>query len=227
MRNKKGIWISSIFLVLLVIGGMYAVEKWNTPDTPAFNDKFTKEFLLKDAKTPEGFHMLESGTKKYTVLMPDNYVIAKGSYYRKKGIGSESPDIENLYISQQGISAKKDNLIKGVNFILTPDGNNLVDTSVDTMLEKMGAREKVAEKYQDENKTVFYANDIKELKTEYGQSTILNLFAFITDNHSKQAIYFEMKHTCLDSDIHICSIDFEKEKNMGIKMLKSIKFNEK
>jgi hypothetical protein len=35
---------------------------------PAVNHDFTKKVLVRDAETPDGFHLFESGTKKYTIL---------------------------------------------------------------------------------------------------------------------------------------------------------------
>jgi hypothetical protein len=65
------IQLELLFLLLItvfIIIGSLVLKKSNTPDTPAFNHDFTKDFLVKDAETPEGFHLFESGTKKYTIL---------------------------------------------------------------------------------------------------------------------------------------------------------------
>jgi len=224
-EKKKGIWIFSIFLVLLVIGGMYAVEKWNTPDTPAFNDKFTKEFLIKDAKTPEGFHMLESGTKKYSILVPDDYVMIQESYYRKKGIGAKAPDTENIYITKYDVSPEKDGIIKGIKLFLNPNANIRVQTRLEKLLEDISApSDKEIKTIKDEDKTVYFADNIHNFEFEDGTSTYYYLYALVADNHSKQAISIELRHACFDSDKRDCEIDFNKEKNMGIKMLESVVF---
>ena len=100
--------ILSLFIVsFIMIGVIFAVNKWTTPDTPAFQDGFTREFLLKDGEAPEGFHLFESGTGKYTMIFPANYVVEESSYYRKKGRSSGVINTENVYLHQDGIHPKK------------------------------------------------------------------------------------------------------------------------
>ena len=223
---KKKIAVALILAAALV-GMFFFMEEWKTPDIPTFNDKFTRQFLISDADTPEGFHMLESGTKKYSILVPDDYVMIKELYYRKKGIGSISPDTENIYLSQYGVTPKDNNMDKGISLFLNPDGNIFVDTKVNIMLEDMSAPKGTeVKKIIDENKTVYYADNIKEVKSGDGAATFYYMFGLITDNRSKQAISFELDHTCFDSDQMKCPIDFEKEKKMGIQMMESIKFSE-
>ena len=78
-RWSRIVVVLVMFIVIIVVG----LKVWNSqgmPDTPAFSHDFTKEFLVKDAETPEGFHLFESGTEKYTILFPEDYVMSDGSY---------------------------------------------------------------------------------------------------------------------------------------------------
>lgn len=108
-----------VVLVMVIVIIVVASKVWNSqsmPDTPAFNDDLTKEFLVKDEETPEGFHLFESGKEKYTMLFPEDYVMSDGSYYKKKGVKSNEFNSENVYLYQEDASPKEDKLIKELNF---------------------------------------------------------------------------------------------------------------
>ncbi|UAC48590.1 hypothetical protein K6959_00870 [Bacillus aquiflavi] len=134
--TTRKIILSLIIVSFIMIGVIFAVNKWTTPDTPAFQDGFTREFLLKDGEAPEGFHLFESGTGKYTMIFPTNYVVEESSYYRKKGRSSGVINTENVYLHQDGVHPKKNQQIKGIKLFLKPDGNVLVDAALRVMLKK-------------------------------------------------------------------------------------------
>ncbi|UAC47613.1 hypothetical protein K6959_13210 [Bacillus aquiflavi] len=201
------------------------MNKWTTPDTPAYQDEFTREFFLKDGEAPEGFHLFESGTGKYTMIFPANYVVEESSYYRKKGRGSGVINTENVYLHQDGVHPKKNQQIKGINLFLKPDGNVLVDAALRVMLKKINApSDTKIETIKDDNKTVYYAENISDYEAEDGSiNTTFFLYGLITDNRSKQALYFNLRQKCFDSN-EKCEIDFDKEKAMALKMLESVQF---
>ena len=213
-----------IIVIIIVVS-----KVWNSqsmPDTTAFSHDFTKVFLVKDAETPEGFHLFESGTGKYTILFPENYVMSDGSYYKKTGNTSDVPDMENVYMQKEGISPKENQMIKGIKLALHPGGNVLIDSTLRIMLEDLNAPANTkVEQYEDENKTVYYAENIEEYHADDGSiDTYFYFYGFIADTNSKQALYFELEDTCFNSDSKKCEIDFEKENKMGLEMMKSVKF---
>jgi len=99
-------------------------------------------------------------------------------------------------------------------------------TSIEMMLDKMGSPNNKVETIKDENKTIYFASNTEEVEFDdmEGKDTYIYLYALIVKNNSKQAISFEMEHTCFNSDKKPCRIDFKKEKEVGMGMLKSIKF---
>jgi hypothetical protein len=218
--------VALLIIIIFFIGGSYILKKMNTPDTPAFNHDFTKNFLVKDAETPEGFHLFESGTKKYTILFPENYYMSDGSYYKKTGNTSDVPDMENVFMREEGISPKQNKMIKGIKLALHPGGNVIVDTRVKGLLRKVNAaNDTEINKFEDENKTVYYVENIEEYHAADGSiDTYFYFYGFITDNKSRQALYFELEDTCFNSDTKDCEIDFEKEKILGLEMMKSVEF---
>ena len=218
--------VALLIIIVVIIGGSIIMEKQKIPDTPAFNHDFTKEFLVEDAETSEGFHLFESGTEKYMILFPENYVMADGSYYKKTGNTSEVPDTENIYIIKNGIYPEENKMIKGIKLFLHPGGNVLIDSTLRIMLKDINAPANTkVEKYEEENKTVYYAENIDEYHADDGSvDRIFYFHGFIADNNSKQALYFNLRNKCFNIDTKECEIDFEKEKKMGLEMMKSVEF---
>ena len=227
MRKRRlQVVITLVMVTIIIILGSKVWNSQSIPDTPAFNHGFTKEFLVKDVETPEGFHLFESGTKKYTIIFPENYVMEEGAYYKRTGNTSKVPDMENVYIQQEGISPKENQMIKGIKLALHPGGNVIVDSRLNGLLKKINAPVGAeVEKVEGENITVYYAENIDEYHADNGSiDTYFYFYGFITDNNSKQALYFELEDTCFNSDSKKCEIDFEKEKEMGLEMMKSVEF---
>src|SRR5690625_335472 len=107
--KRRWLQLSGIAIIgiILLIGGFFMMKKWNTPNTPAFQDEFTKQFLNAKAETPKGFHLFESWTFKYTILYPEDYVMVDGNYYRKMGGTLDVPNVTKLSSIQKGFSPKE------------------------------------------------------------------------------------------------------------------------
>ena len=218
--------VALLVIIVVIIGGSMIVGKNNMPDTPAFNHDFTKEFLVEDAETPEGFHLFESKTEKYTILFPENYVMSDGSYYQKKGVKSNEFNTENVYLYQEDASPKEDELIKEINLFLKPDGNVIIDSRLRGIIRKINApSDTEIQEVKDENKNVYYVGSIDDYHAKDGSiDRNFYYYGLITDNHSKQVIYFELRDKCFNIDTKECVIDFQKEKKMGFEMMKSVEF---
>ena len=225
-RWSRIVVVLVMFIVIIVVG----LKVWNSqgmPDTPAFSHDFTKELLVKDVETPEGFHLFESGTEKYTILFPEDYVMSDGSYYQKKGVKSNEINTENVYLYQEDASPKEDKLIKEVNLFLKPDGNAVIDATLDVILDDINAPgDTEFEKYIDESSTVYYVENIDDYHADGIIDRNFYFYGFITDNNSKQVIYFEMRDKCFNIDAKKCTIDFEAEKKKGQQMMKSVEFSD-
>src|SRR5690625_61240 len=226
--KRRWLQLSGIAIIgiALFIGVFFMMKKWNTPNTPAFQDEFTKQFLNAKAETPKGFHLFESWTFKYTILYPEDYVMVDGNYYRKKAGTSDVPNVENLYLIQKGFSPKENGMIKGIQLFLVPDGTVVLDSRLRGLLRKVNAPEDTKiEEYKDDHKTVYYVENIDGFHADDGSiDEIFYLYGLIADNNSEQALYFSLRNKCFDSDTKHCEIDFEVEKKMGLKMMKSVEF---
>lgn len=227
MNKYIKLGITLLTLIILAIGGFKVMSSFNEPNTPAFKDKFTKQFLNEDAETPEGFHLFESGTGKYTILFPEDYKMDKVSYYKKGSKLSKEPNTENVYMDEEGFSPEENAKYKEVNLFLHPGGNVLVDSRINVMLKDIGAPEDTeVDIYEDENKTVYYVEYVRNFHADNGSvDRIYDFHGFIAHNHSKQALYYEQRSKCFDYDTKECGIDFDVEKEMGLEMMKSVTFN--
>lgn len=81
------------------------------------------------------------------------------------------------------------------------------------------------EKFSDNNKIVYY---VKHIDKFYANESSINiqfhLYGLIKENDAKQGLCFELENTCFDNDIQPCEIDFETKKDMGLEIMKSVKF---
>src|SRR5690625_4706056 len=130
---------------------------------------------------------------------PEDYVMVDGNYYRKKGGTSDVPNVENLYLIQKGFSPKENGMINGIQVFLKPDGNNIIEATMDVMLDKINApKDTKVEKYKEDDKAVYYVENIDEFHAEDERTaTYFYLYGLIADNKSKQALYFELENACL------------------------------
>ena len=218
--------ITLVMVTIIIILGSKIWSGQSIPDTPAFNHGFTKEFLVEDAETPEGFHLFESGTKKYTMLFPENYVMSDGSYYQTKGVKSNEFNTENVYLYQEDASPKEEKLIKEINLFLKPDGNVIIDSRLRGIIRKINVHSDTEiQEVKNENKTVYYVENVDDYHAKDGSiDRNFYYYGLITDNHSKQVIYFELRDKCFNVDTKECEIDFEEEKQIGLEMMKSVEF---
>src|SRR5690625_5515259 len=115
--KRRSLQLSAIAImgIILFIGGFFMMKKWNTPNTPAFQDEFTNQFLNAKAETPEAFHLFESWTHKYTMLYPEDSAIVYESCDRKKSRTPEVPNTGNLYAEQVNVTYEQDRMLKGIN----------------------------------------------------------------------------------------------------------------
>jgi len=91
-RYWQALWLSA----LVLMAGCHMEEqkeqpkKW--PDTVAFQDEFTREFMASTKEVKEGYYLFQSQTDGYTMLFPKDAVVAKGLYER------DGKDFESLAI---------------------------------------------------------------------------------------------------------------------------------
>jgi len=71
-------WLTLLIISTLILGGCDGMDakKQNAeeklPDTIAFQDEFTREFIKSPEEVEDGYYLFESKTGGYTMLFPVN-----------------------------------------------------------------------------------------------------------------------------------------------------------
>ncbi|WP_052015532.1 hypothetical protein [Halalkalibacter hemicellulosilyticus] len=205
MRKLKGI---ALVLVMIVTGGCMM----NTPDVPAFEDEFTREFMKSTKEVEEGFYLFESKTGGYTIWFPENAVTEPDFYY-KQGDGRETMSIKELY---------GDNLIYRAT--LTYEHSRLTD-SIDTqlsVLSSLARYEGVYGEFQYGDNLYYYAKSVYEIDND---PKAYRFFSYIKSKTFEKSIKFIYEVTCYTFE-QPCTIDVDQQEEYALKLMKSVEFQE-
>ncbi|MCR6108119.1 hypothetical protein HXA32_17755 [Salipaludibacillus agaradhaerens] len=193
-----------MMLLMVIMGGCDV----NVPDTRAFQDEFTSEFMQSTKETEEGYYTFESGTGGYTMLFPIEGQIDDATYYNQN-------DVNEIFTF--GVRNEKDNLAYG--FKLTYEERGLterIDINLKLLSNRVGY-EGEFDVFQYNNNTYYYA------KVDIENSTGYFIIAYIKADNDKKAIKFIKTISCLDRD-QTCEIEIESEEEKTQFIMKSIEF---
>ena len=205
--NKGGLWKiskgdfglkrliqSGLIVMTLLLGGCTTnVEEGEKtkettylwPETPAFKDDFTREFMDSTEEVQEGYYRFKSKTEGYTMLFPVNARVDAVSY----GI---SHDVYEAYIFGEKI--EEENLLYDyqITYENKPATNN-IEVNLDLLSHSMLVIKEKYEKFEHEGKTFYYAKDVfaTEVRDHY------SFFSYIKSNKSDKAISYSASSTCL------------------------------
>jgi hypothetical protein len=208
-------WRNLLLLALILIGGCEMDSKAQPeklPDTVAFQDEFTREFMVSPKEVKKGYYLFKSKTGGYTMLYPKNAIMDK-MYYEKH---------ENYFEDINfGESNKKENIAY---FVRITYENKAITNNIDTNLKLLSNSVNYNGNYtefQYEDKTFYYAKTEKLLSN--GKSKAYTFFSYIKSNKSNQGIEFIYGVSCLNFK-QKCNIDLTKEEENAKKLIKSIEF---
>ncbi|KEZ48959.1 hypothetical protein GS18_0216215 [Metabacillus indicus] len=180
-----------ILILLAVTGGCgMSKEKDNgkanqepMPETEAFQDEFTREFMKSAEEIEEGYYTFESKTKGYTMLFPENGKISKGDYEQV------DTDYEALSFAEK-IDQENVTYFVTINFEESPHAKN---TSLYTkQLSIATGYSGEYTPYKLEDKTIYYGE-----YTDH-DSGLYFYNAYIFSNESDKGIRFVFSGRCID-----------------------------
>ena len=182
------------------------------PETPAFQDDFTREFMDSTEEVQEGYYRFKSKTEGYTMLFPVNAKIAAVAY----GINS---DFYEEYSFGEQDKGKNLSIYYQIVYEDRPIIEN-IDVNLDLLSSYAGYEGKY-QKFEFEGKTYYYATDV--FKVEEGEN--YKYFAYIKSNKNNKAIRYFASSTCL-SESQKCSAGSKEIEERFLMMMKSIDFLE-
>ncbi|KPB04150.1 hypothetical protein [Bacillus sp. CHD6a] len=181
--------ISSIFL----LGGCGGMVNQNgsenftdAPDTAAFKDEFTKDFLVSNKEVKEGFYLFDSATKGYQFHFPVNGFIEK-EIYERNGDEFES-------VSFFDNKLKEENLLMYYRIIYEDSKlSSDIELSLDLLKSKVDF-EGEYEEYTINNSTYYYGENISEYE---GHKSYL-FFTLIKPDGNDKGVSFVAEISCDD-----------------------------
>ncbi|MGD6793963.1 hypothetical protein [Metabacillus indicus] len=188
-------------------------EKMNQesiPDTEAFQDEFTREFMKSNKETEEGFYTFESRTEAYSMLFPVNAIIpdveyeVKGDSFEAFSIGEDKEEENYSYYIKVIFEDEK--------------STNNISSKLNVLSDMAGYtgeyRIESGKEYD-----VYYA--AKE-EMSYGKKTVTHL-AYIEDTGTDKAISLNFNGGCTDEE-KPCELDSKNRNESFLKIVKSLIF---
>lgn len=220
---KKIIQLSLVFMLIFTGGCGMSKEKENgkidassMPETEAFKDEFTREFMASSKEVEEGYYTFQSKTKGYTMLFPVNATIASTSY-------DSQEDFFETYNFGEGV--KKSNLSRYVTITYEdkPTTKN-IEFNLDMLSEHAGY-ETSFEKIKNDENLIYYgkgSQTINDTETKK-KADFYGYFGYIQSQKNEKGIQFFYEVTCMDAD-QSCEIDVKKEEENALLIMNSIDF---
>ncbi|WP_078579032.1 hypothetical protein [Salipaludibacillus agaradhaerens] len=201
--------IIHMMLLMVIMGGCDV----NVPDTRAFQDEFTSEFMQSTTETEEGYYTFESGTGGYTMLFPTNARIGDGTYYKPAN------EYERYSVANQ---KEEKNITSGIRITYenNPSMEN-IDINLSVLSMKAGY-EGEYETFELEGNVYNYASYVYETLNGIENHYFIS---FIKSENSTQGIMFIYSASCLDSGEE-CEIDVGYEEEVAKKIMTSIEFKD-
>ncbi|WP_282033610.1 hypothetical protein [Metabacillus indicus] len=186
------------------------VEQQSMPETEAFKDEFTREFMKSTEETEEGYYTFESKTKGYTMLFPRDAIVSTGDYESVKD------QFESLSFGEKLIDEKISYFIK----VTYEDNSSTRD--IDTKLELLSNGAEYKGEYQKVVKGdyIIYLSDDGPKNLEY-----YYYLAYIKSATSDKAIRFTYFSNCIVEE-KSCELVTNKVKERTNFILDSIKFED-
>jgi len=202
-------------ILLIVLSGCSNSENKNIPNTTAFQDEFTREFIKSPEEVENGYYLFESKTGRYSMLFPVNAKMDNMYYERNENY------FETLIFGESIEDENKDFVVE---ITFSEKGNT---EWIESNLELLAASVKYNgdfKKYKNNNNDIYYAETtIKFNEKENGTNFVY--LSFVNSRDSYKSIRFAYISKCL-SDTQNCILQTEKERATAKKIVDSIIFNE-
>ncbi|SDZ64249.1 hypothetical protein SAMN05421736_12421 [Evansella caseinilytica] len=185
----------------------------NTPETAAFEDEFTREFMKSTKEVEDGYYLFESKTGGYTMWFPVNATLDEGLYYRqekyRENVGFSEKYKENNFTYNLLIRYENRKAIEHVE----------ADLSV---LSSFISYEGDYDSFEHNGKNYYYAKNEHRVNDVY---TVYRFFSYVESGDSDQSIKLIFETACTNPE-KSCDINLEQQEEHALRLMKSIEFND-
>jgi hypothetical protein len=182
------------------------------PDTVAFQDEFTREFMDSTEEVEDGYYLFRSQTDGYTMLFPKNGKLSQkanevqGDFFETISFGNKS---EEGHIS----------FFHKITFEDKPTTKN-IDINLEILSSSVGYNGDY-EHFENEKNSYYFATDTYESdKKEY-----YRYFGYIKSKNNDKGIEFLIDSTCSNVDIK-CNLGSNEQVEYALKLMKSVEFTD-
>lgn len=186
------------------------------PNTEAFQDEFTREFLVSTEEVEPGYYLFESGTGGYRMLFPTNAVAGGPGFYEKDDENTfESIGISGRYEEEHIIFSIKVKYEKA-------SYTNRIEDNLEALAGTFDYEGEFQE-YQSGDNIIFLGEHIDDL-SDIAEGAFYYVFlAYIKSRSTDQAVSITYSSTCRKNAPE-CNIDRDVEINRAKKIFESIEF---
>ncbi|GCD81231.1 putative lipoprotein YvcA [Parageobacillus thermoglucosidasius] len=208
-----------MLLALILIGGCEMDSKAQPeklPDTVAFQDEFTREFMVSPKEVKEGYYLFKSKTGGFTMWFPKDAKINRG-LYEKHDKYYESSVIAGV--------REQENIIYDIDMVYE---NRLRTEDIESDLFLLSADADYNGEYtkiEADRSTIYFAKNEQHISVDNKKDIVYKFFAYIKSNHSHQGVQFIYGVSCKDAD-QGCHINVDKEEERAKMLMKSIEFHD-
>lgn len=230
--NKGGLWKiskgdfvlkrliqSGLIVMIFILGGCSTsmeegensketTQLW--PETRAFQDDFTREFMDSTEEVQEGFYKFKSKTEGYTMLFPKNAKVSAVGY-------EINHEVFETYSFGEQVKAKNLAYYYKLIYENKPLANN-IDINLKSLSRYAGYNGDY-KKFEFEGKTYYYATDVTKDK----EITYYSYLSYIKSNKSDKALSYFVDSTCADNSGN-CKLNPKELEERFLIMMKSVDF---
>ncbi|BBW97546.1 hypothetical protein ACPVTF_16630 [Geobacillus icigianus] len=189
-------------------------KKW--PNTVAFQDEYTREFMASTKEVKDGYYLFKSKTGGYTMWFPKNAVVGKGLYEKHKR------DFESLTIAGD---RKNENITYYID-LTYERGEQTEDMDTNLYLLSSNAYTGYNGSYSKEEydeKVIYFAKKQEDISVDDKHDILYLFFGYVKSKHSDQGVQFIYGVDCDDAK-RGCQVNVKEEEKTAKMLMKSIKF---
>ncbi|MDL4840513.1 hypothetical protein [Aquibacillus rhizosphaerae] len=204
--------ILPLIIILVILGGCQLKEE-QLPETKAFQDEYTREFMDSVEEVKDGYYLFRSKTEGYTMLFPENAEVSKMFYERNKDF------FENLTFVDY---SREENYNHRSDVMYSPYGEKDIDINLESLSTKGGYSGDYQE-IEEKNTRIYFAKEQKMYEEEGRKRTVYSFFSYIVPKGGSVGIEYIYSSFCYDEET--CNIDPEVEEDKALMLMKSVQFN--